>query len=552
MSRASRPRISLSRSPRTRIPVELPMVSLLWPDGIAPRMVGEADWANDLGLNDLVNALALNGRYNSFIRQLLIALTADPHVIQWRQAVLADCLNNPSLVDATAALLPRLSALQQGNTLLGKRQRNLLLDTADHLVALEAYVQVTQDLHAALSAADLTAAACLQLRDNLATLIGTEQYQALRDELPELRAPLQDIRSLTIGLNLDVELRPESAALISVNNFSFGDSASWLERVIGVRQNPQDERGIAPLHRLPEDLQARPLSPFFQDLDRLLEQIAAPVAKALTRYARTASGTLAHLEFEFAFFVGATRLLNRLRTRGIQVCTPQVLPREVRQFNAQELMNAALALTDGAVVANDAQLGETGRIAILTGPNSGGKTTYLRSIGLAQVMFQAGLLLPAAAAAISPVQNILTHFPALESRQTGRLAEEAVRLRGLFQQANEYTLVLLNETFSSTSSGEAVYLAQDMLAALRAIGTRGVYATHLIELAERIPEIEALTSGSSALFSLVAGVTVSETGEGSPTYRISPGLPHGRNYARDIARKHGISLEQILAARPSG
>ena len=151
---------------------------------------------------------------------------------------------------------------------------------------------------------------------------------------------------------------------------------------------------------------------------------------------------------------------------------------------------------------------------------------------------------------MSPIDTILTHFPALESQHQGRLAEEASRLRGLFERATAYSLVLLNETFSSTSPGEAVYLAQDILCGLRVIGVRAIYATHLIELAQRIPEIESAVEGSSDVFSLIA--TVQQNGEGQTvrTFRIERGLPLGRSYAQEIARLHGISLEQILAASP--
>jgi DNA mismatch repair protein MutS len=164
-------------------------------------------------------------------------------------------------------------------------------------------------------------------------------------------------------------------------------------------------------------------------------------------------------------------------------------------------------------------------------------------------MFQAGLLLPANSAKLSPVDALFTHFPALETRQEGRLSQEAARLREVFQEATAESLVLLNETFSSTSSGEAIYLAQDVLCGLRALGTRAIFATHLIELAERMNTIEGTVMGDSKLFSLVAGITVSANGEGTPTYQIMPGLPLGQSYAREIARRHGISLEQILASR---
>jgi DNA mismatch repair ATPase MutS len=407
-----------------------------------------------------------------------------------------------------------------------------------------------QDLHEALQGAALESAALTTLRNNVAALLQNEQFQELRRDLPELRAPLENIRSITIGINLDAQLLPSSAVLLAVNDVQLGQIASLLNRLIGAREDEDDDSGIAPLHVLPHNKEERPLSSLFQDLDRILAQVAQPVARALTRYVKTGSGWLANLEYEFAFFIAATRLMQRLSRQGIPVCQPEIAPVEDRITMIDGLVNPLLAIRGGNTpVASGAHFGADGRIAILTGPNSGGKTTYLRSVGLAHMLFQAGLFVPAQSARLSPVDAILTHFPALETRQQGRLAEEAVRLRGMFQHMTQHSLVLLNETFSSTSSGEAMYLAQDVLCALRAIGVRAVFATHLIELAEHIPEMEAAVSGDSRLISLVAGLRLNDDGQAAPTFEIAPGLPLGRSYAQEIARRNGISLEQILQAR---
>ncbi len=535
---------------RKRANLDIPLTSLMWPDGKAPKMAGSAAWEGDLGLSDLVKVLALNGRYTPYVRQILTALTRDVSVIRWRQAVLADFLANPTLVDTAIGLLKRLASLQSGSPLLGKRQRNLLLETADHLAELDGFVRVVEDLHTALATAHLESEALRQVHTNLSAVVADPNFQALQAELPELRVPLERITSLTIGINLDVELRPESAVLLSINDYKVGSGASWLLKVMGIAQNDADDSGIAQLHHVPEELSQRPLSPLFQDLDRLLTQMAQPIARALNHYARTGSSTLAYLEYELAFFAAAALMIQKAQAKGITFCAPEPIEMGKRITQISGLTNMALVLTQPEqVVPSDVVFDDSGRIAILTGPNSGGKTTYLRSVGLAQVMFQAGLLLPAGSARLSPVDALFTHFPALETRQEGRLAEEAARLREVFHQATENSLVLLNETFSSTSSGEAIYLAQDVLCGLRAIGARAIFATHLIELAERLKTIEDTVAGDSDLYSLVAGITIDTAGEGMPTYQINRGLPLGQSYAREIARRHGISLEQILASR---
>lgn len=523
------------------------------PTGKPANTITAAAWAQDLGLEDVVRAFSTDNRQTPFIRQMLTALSTDPGVIRWRQAVLHDFLQNPALVERVSALLPRLADLRMGHALLGKRQRGILLETTDRLAQLDLYLSVVEDLHEALSAATLQAEALHRLQNNLAEIIKDENFQALRAQLPELQRPLQNIRSLTIGVNLDSQLQPSAATLLSINDRPFTETRSFLSRLLGAHTSDENDAGLAPLHYTPSDLEQRPLSPLFQDLERLITQIAQPVARALGRYIRISSAPLTSLENELIFYSTAVSMIRRLEMRGVTFCQPEIAPVDERITRIEGLLNLNLAARDnaGVPISNDVQFDDQGRIGILTGPNSGGKTTYLQSVGLAHVLAQAGLLIPAHSARLSPVDAIFTHFPALETRQQGRLAEEAERLRDIFVRASQDSLVLLNESLSSTTPGEALYLAKDVLCGLRAVGVRGLFATHLIELAARIPEIEQAVSGTSSLMSLVAGVTQNEDGRALPTFRIARGEPLGSGYAREIARRHGISLEQILEIRSS-
>ncbi len=535
---------------RARPTLEIALISLLWPPTVpAPRGTPSPKWAVDLGLDDLVRAFNPAPRHTAFIRATLDTLTSDPAVIEWRAAVLADFTQNPPLVEAIDDLLPRLADLRADHVLLGRRQRGLLLETADRLAELDLYLSIVQELGAALDAATLHSEALRGLRGMVAALKNDANFVALQAEMPALRRPLQTFASLTIGVNLDAQLQPIAATLLSVNERPFGELRSFLGRLLGARGSDQ-EAGIAPLHRLPSEHQQRILTPLFQDLERLITTAIQPVARALGRYVRVSSAPLAGLENEMAFYVAAVGLRNRLEARGIALCQPTIAPASERLSQIDGLINIHLALrTTDRPITNDLTFDDVGRIGILTGPNSGGKTTYLQAVGLAHVLFQAGLFIPATAARISPVDAILTHFPALETRQQGRLAEEAERLREIFLYATESSLALLNESLASTTPGEGLHLAQDVLCGLRLIGVRALFATHLIELATRIEAIEATVSGKSRLMSLVAGVNLTEDGHALPTFQITRGLPLGSGYAHEIARQHGITLPQIIAAR---
>jgi DNA mismatch repair ATPase MutS len=198
-------------------------------------------------------------------------------------------------------------------------------------------------------------------------------------------------------------------------------------------------------------------------------------------------------------------------------------------------------------VRNDIGFDGTVGIVVITGANQGGKTTYVQGTGLLQVMAQAGLFVPAEQAVVSPIDTIITHFPSGEagSIETGRLSQELGELSRMFDETTADSLLLLNESLASTNAAEALVVAEEMLAALRRVGTRTLYATHLHEIAERLSEInEPAEAGPE-----VRGLTAETEWDGEQvrrTYRIVPGSPAGRSFARDLARKHGISYEQLI------
>ncbi|HET6485905.1 MAG TPA: hypothetical protein VFH83_05770, partial [Spirochaetia bacterium] len=208
------------------------------------------------------------------------------------------------------------------------------------------------------------------------------------------------------------------------------------------------------------------------------------------------------------------------------------------------------------VVTNDVNIDRDHAILVLTGPNQGGKTTYLQSVGLAQVMAQAGLFAPGSSATVSPVDAIFTHFPVEERPEfdDGRLGEEAGRISLIFQQATSSSLVLLNESLASTSHGEALALAVDVVRALEASGGRAIFITHLHELAAEARRLSEGNGAQSRVVSMVALTEELSGMEGSPadtvrsTFRIVEGASTGSSHASAIARRYGISYQQLLQA----
>lgn len=259
------------------------------------------------------------------------------------------------------------------------------------------------------------------------------------------------------------------------------------------------------------------------------------------------------LEEEIVFYIGAARYIRQLTSAGLKMCRPQIGPISERVTRIEDFYNVNLAMRmcrvaaeqdlSRKVVTNAISFDSEGRIFIITGPNRGGKTTYIQGIALAQILFQAGLYVPGASAYMTPVDGIYTHFPVEEkpSEDTGRLGEEAKRISELFRKATCRSMILMNESLSSTSLGEALYIARDVVQVFKAMGVRAVFATHMHELAADLDTLNREVEGDSKVASLVSGIEAD-----ARTFKFVVSPPMGKSYARDIACKYGISFEQLM------
>src|SRR6266545_31856 len=385
--------------------------SVLWPPHRPPKPaepVLDARAIDDLDLPDVIRALTgyEPGR-ERYVTAVLSELNTDPSVITFRQEALADLLADAALCDRLRAILPRLTELIRERGIAG-RHTWVVAQIAERLEELEAFIEVAVRLRQTLDAATLRSPAMRGLHDHLVRLTDSSQFKSLQREAPGLRAQLDQARSVSIGINLSRGFYPESAAILSLNQERIEGQAPLLSRLFG-QDGP---RAITPLFQIDT---GDPRNPLYRELRKLLEAVAAPVAQALRRYVTVNAYALNDLEPELSFLLNAAALVHRLERGGLPVCTPALLPLNGRTFRLNEGYNVGLALRlipargpaegdppdpPAPVVTNPMSFAaDTARVWILTGPNRGGKTTYTRAIGLAHVLAQAGLCVPAREAA---------------------------------------------------------------------------------------------------------------------------------------------------------
>jgi len=139
---------------------------------------------------------------------------------------------------------------------------------------------------------------------------------------------------------------------------------------------------------------------------------------------------------------------------------------------------------------------------------------------------------------MSPCDRIFTHFPVEEKmvKDAGRLGEECQRISEIIQNVTDKSLIIMNETFSSTSGKEGEELGKTIIHAFKLIGCSVIYATHYYQLAS-LPEVVSMTADTCHLGG-------NDIGQVKYTYRIKRRKPDGNSYAKEVAKNYGLNFTQ--------
>ena len=521
--------------------------SLLYPDADTRRahFAGEDRLRVDEFTLEELGLLELLPLKNS---QLSEYLTTDPKVIAYRQQVFTDLLAHEEIGKTLGKLIPVLFDIMEL-----RRLENDSGETSDYLSSMteiELYISSIEILHEGLCNRSYESVAFGRLSAYIAELVESDYYAELNQRLAELTNRVREIKSVTIGVNLDAQLRPRDAGVLSINPEYFR-SGDTLQKIL--RLNFKDDEytciaDLTPFGKKQSENQKTALSLAFNAaINDVYRQSLRSWKKIVQTYVLENTDFLLNLLPEFELLVKGTNLMKALKIKGNTITVPEIAPAAAKAFCAEGIYNPAVALKiDDPIVKNDLLFDENATIYVLTGPNRGGKSVITCACGLTQALAQLGLFVPADRAVISPVDGIFTHFPtgADDTIDKGRLGEECARLSEILNDITDQSLVLLDESLSSTGSFEGSYIAAEVLSGLARVGCRCIFSTHLHELAAEIDNINARVraEGGAPIDTLVAGMAQA----GRRSFRIIRAKPDGKSYARDIATKYGLTYENIV------
>lgn len=566
-------------------------LSILYPPGTdlnAFRSISPIAW-HDLGMDAICSEICAKEEERSVLRRVMSSLSPDPKTANFRGEVFEDILRCPSLRKTIMELLRQVDNLQDYMS----TKRNI--DKTDgiwtltrRLKEVRDYILCIEALENALSQETLHSEGLKNLRDYVRRIQSDCAFAELKSDIAGLYLETKKVKSVTLGVNLNENYEAESMGIVSLNDkpFTKANVLSAFTQKLGrqdVIQQGSDWNGSMAYHASADDENAPPsmiektmlifgaaANPLIglgiglahirnkSSEETVVERLESVATKMLTATVRELKTVLANhatvsiysitnLIPEFLYYILWADYVEKLTKEGYSFCRAEAMEEASScRMSAEDICNLKLPvvakLPPADVVGNDLIFDKEHTTYILTGANRGGKTTITQAVGQMFVLAQGGIYVPGKSFRYRPVDGIFTHFPADEDKTLdfGRLGEECSRFRSLFSDCTEDSLLLLNETFSTTSFEEGYYIAFDAVRAILRKGIRTIYNTHMHKLAR---EIDLLNDGSCEV---QAASLVVRADDGKRSYKVEVTPAQGLSYAVDIARKYGVTFEQLM------
>lgn len=479
----------------------------------------------DLELETLLQAMAGNDEFLLAVarKTLLDGLQNDVETVRYRQDILKDCLRNPAVVGELYNLAVEAIAQARKHWWDSHYPSSMLygaLDVLERLLEMLKKLRGMAENHADGFDSDGFTGLFAMFRGEL-----SDDYLAsIHNYLVELR--------FRKGVLLSAELGEWNESTRYVLREFQGKEPAWFERLLGKRPPgytfqlaERDEAGA----RILSEMRHRAIS---------------QVAIALAESAGHVVSFFEMLRTELAFYVGCVNLHGRLAGKGEPACFP--VPASVGSGNRHfsGLYDVCLSLQMKDRVVGNANNADRKKLIIITGANQGGKSSFLRSMGLAQVMMQCGMFVGAEAFEAELCRGLFTHYKREEdaTMKSGKFDEELARMSQIVDRITPGSLVLFNESFAATNDREGAEIARQIVSALLEKDIKVFFVTHLYEFARGFFERKS----NDAMF-----LRAERKADGSRTFKLLEGEPLETSYGEDLYHEVFDSLEAVHA-RPLG
>ncbi len=469
--------------------------------------------SQDLELETLFNAMALGDQFLSEMAKSAVLSgfnDLDLNTILYRQKILRDCLKNPSVVrDLYGIAVEATEAVKKSYWGLSSKFPGTILyssiEVLQKSVVILKKLRAVADKHVEKFVSEGFTNFFAMLRKEL----GDDYFDVVEGHLRELK--------FRNGVLLSAELGKGLKGAGYILHRLHEQKQSWVQRLFSKKPpvytyklHPRDESGA-------------------RAFTELRDRGTNLVANALAQSTDHIQSFFTMLRTELAFYVGCLNLREQLAKKKEPICFPVPVCCGERRHTFKGLYDVCLTLSMGErIVGNDANADRKDMV-VITGANQGGKSTFLRSIGLAQLMMQCGMFAPAQSFCSNICDSLFTHYKREEdaTMKSGKLDEELSRMSEIVDHITPNSLLLFNESFAATNEREGSEIARQIVWALLEKGIKIFFVTHLYTFAHNFIERKMET----AIF-----LRAERQGDGGRTFKLIEGEPLETSYGEDLYR----------------
>jgi DNA mismatch repair ATPase MutS len=463
----------------------------------------------DLELDTLFDAMALGDNFLFEVaKKAVLSSSEDLDTIRYRQEILHDCLKNHSIIREIYNIATESIEIEKKNywSVFSRYPGTILHRSVD---ALQMYVDMLKRLKViAERHADRFES------EGFTTFFAMLERELGDEYFADVYAHLRQLK-FRGGVLVSAELRKGNRGGNYILRKAHERRRTWMERIFGRKPpvytynvHPRDESG------------ARALS-------ELRDRGINLVANALAQSTDHILSFFTMLRAELAFYVGCLNLHEQLAKKGEPTCFPLPLAAGERRHSFKGLYDVCLALTvEQRVVGNDANA-DTKDLVLITGANQGGKSTFLRSVGLSQLMMQCGMFVPAEFFCSNVCDSLFTHYKREEdaTMKSGKLDEELRRMSDIVDKITANSMLLFNESFAATNEREGSEIAKQIINALLEKGIKVFFVTHLYEFAHGCCDRKL----NGVIF-----LRAERQADGTRTFKLIEGEPLQTSYGEDL------------------
>jgi len=435
--------------------------------------LNESALTQDLELDTLFNAMAQGDEFLLQVaRQVLLSgLNEDLETILYRQEILKDCLGNFAVVKGIYDIAVESIEGQKKHWWgTSGRSPGLILHSSADLVQISMGLLKRLRLIADEHSDKFKSEGFAVFFKMLETELVDDYFASVQTHLKELK--------FREGVLVSAELGKGNEGSNYVLRKSLVKKTGWIRRIFAreapsytFHLHPRDEAGA-------------------QALSILRDRGINLVANALAQSADHILSFFTMLRTELAFYVACVNLHGQLAEKGAPVCFPVPAPGGVWRHTCRGLCDVCLALALTREVTGNDLAADGKNLVIITGANQGGKSTFLRSIGLAQLMMQCGMFVAAEAFSADIGRHLLTHYKREEdsTMKSGKFDEELSRMNDIIDALTPDSMLLFNESFAATNDREGSEIARQIVLALLETPVKVFFVTHLYEFAHGLLE----------------------------------------------------------------